>query len=664
MLSTPPVESDTRESLAAELARYRELVAASNEGIYRLDFDPPVPVGLPLDEQIERILASGRVVAANPAMAAMYGFERPEELIGRPVAEMLVAADPVTRESLRRFVEGGYRYRDVESVEVDRDGRERSFLNSAVGVIEEGCLVSAWGSQRDLTEQKATLERLRQSEQRFAEAFRLNPGAIAISTFDEGRFVDVNHAFAETIGLPRERLIGRTGNELGLWASPEERARIVRAVAERGFARRVPASVRRADGEARQALISAMALELGGSRCLLILAEDVTEATRIAEALRRSEQRFRAATDGSRDAFFVLEALRDDAGRVVDFVFADSNREGERLLGRERTEVVGRRLGELVSNRRGRAYQDRCLRVMASGRVLEEELDVAEPGAPSRWIHHQIVPLPEGVAIWSRDVTERRAVEAERRRLERSLADAQRLESLGVLAGGVAHDFNNLLTGIQGYAELARRKAGSDSPLVPLLDEILLGARRAADLTQKMLAFAGGGSLEVEWVRLNEVVAEMAELASAGFTAGRRLELELAAPGPGLEGDATQLRQVALNLMLNAAEALDGDGGRVRVATGEATIDRARLGRCLLGQDLPEGRYAFLRVSDDGCGMSDEVKARIFDPFFSTKFAGRGLGLAAVLGIVKAHRGAIELDSAPGEGTDFAVLLPISSRRS
>jgi signal transduction histidine kinase len=178
-----------------------------------------------------------------------------------------------------------------------------------------------------------------------------------------------------------------------------------------------------------------------------------------------------------------------------------------------------------------------------------------------------------------------------------------------------------------------------------------------------MLAFAGG-SLEVEWVRLNEVVTEMAELASAGFSAGCQLELELAAPGPGLEGDATQLRQVALNLMLNAAEALDGDGGRVRVATGEATIDRARLARALLGQELPEGRYAFLRVSDDGCGISDEVKARIFDPFFSTKFAGRGLGLAAVLGIVKAHRGAIEIDSAPGEGTNFAVLLPISSRRS
>ncbi len=524
---------ETSNTLRAdlELRFYRELVAASGEGIYRLDFAPPIPLDLDEAEQVRRILLSGRLAAANPAMARMYGFASEEELIGRAVSEMLVVDNPITQSSLHAFVRGGYRYRDVESVEVDRQGAERIFLNSAVGVVEEGHLVAAWGKQRDLTEERQMLERLRQSERRFATAFHVNPGGLSISSLATGRFLDVNETFARLIGLPRQELIGKSGAELGLWDGAEERQRVIAAVLQDGFVQRLPARVRSARGEPRQALISAMRIEMDGEACLLVLAEDVTE---------------------------------------------------------------------------------------------------------------------------------QRAAEAERRRLERDMQSAQRLDALGRLAGGVAHDFNNLLTGIQGYAELARRKAGDASPIRPLLDEILVGAQRAAELTQKMLAFAGGGQLEVAWLGLNEIVREMAELVRVAMPATRTLHLELARPGPGLEGDATQIRQVVLNLLLNASEAIPGEGGTITVATGECSCDRDRLDRAEMGRALEEGRYAYLSVADDGAGIGEEALPRIFEPFFSTKFTGRGLGLAAVLGIVRAHRGAIELETAPGTGTRFTILLPLA----
>ena len=659
----PAVAASARlERLEQELESYRELVAASDEGIYRIDFEPPVSIDLPEEEQIAQGLAVGRIAAANPAMARMYGFERPEELVGRPLAEMLVGDDPPTRRALVELARNGYRARGFESLELDREGREHHFQNSTVGVVESGRLVSIWGSQRDLTEERTTLELLRQSEQRFAQAFELNPGAISISTLEDGTFVDVNRAFAEVVGLPRESLIGKSGEELGLWDSSDERQAIVEEIRRRGSARRMPARVRNAAGELRQALISAMTIVLEGRPCLLVLAEDVSEVERANEALRRSEARFRAAADGSLDAFFVLEAVRDGVDRVVDFVFVDLNCRGERFLSRERPEVIGQRLHELLPVDGRRGYFDRCVRVLETGEVLEEEFRDLSPGQLERWLQHQVAPLDDGVAIWMRDVTERRLARSERKQLELGVQNTQRLESLGLLAGGIAHDFNNLLTGIQGYAELARRKVESLPAVKPLLEEILLGTRRAADLTHKMLAFAGGGRLELGWVSLNEIVVEMVELVRVGFPDGCRLTFELAKPGPGLEADGTQVRQIAVNLIMNAAEALGSEGGRVAVSTGETTCEASRLERAVLGRDLAEGRYAFLRVEDEGCGMSEEVQRRIFDPFFTTKFTGRGLGMAAALGIVRAHRGAIEIDSTPGAGAVVTVLLPLALR--
>jgi len=638
-------------------------VANAGEGIYRLDFEPPVDTRRTVDEQVDDMFASGRVGAANDAQARMYGYSRGDEMVGMSVTSWLLPEVPENRTSLASFVAGGYRYHDVESVERDRAGRPRRFLNSAIGVVENGRLVAAWGSQRDVSVERETLEKLRESERKFALAFRSNPGALVISRLRDGVFLDVNDAFAELVGLEREQLLGRSSLELGLWPDPEERMRVFGPMVERGFARRVPARVVAASGEAREARISGLRVEIEGETCLLVLAEDVTELNRTERRLATSEQRFRKALDGSADAFFLLEAVRDDQGALVDFRIADANAAAGRLTGQEREAILGGSLIERCPVHRDRSLFERYRGVIERGRLEEEEFEVAGRNGRRLWLRQQVVPLPDGVAIWARNVTERRAAEAERRREQEALARTQRLDSLGLLAGGVAHDFNNLLTAMLGNAEMARRRLPEGSPVAASLGEIEAAARRAAELTQKMLAFAGGGAMQLAWISLNEVVSEMVELLRPALRGGREVSLALARPSPGLEADPTQMRQVVLNLVLNAAEAIEGEGGRIEVATGEVYCERDRLAAAVVGADRTEGRYVFLRVSDDGAGLSPQLRERIFEPFFTTKFTGRGLGLAAVLGIVRGHHGAIEVDGAEGKGTSITLLLPLAQPR-
>ncbi len=777
------------EQLERELRLYRELVAGSSEGIYRLDFEPPVPVDLPPAEQVRAFFASGIVGAANDAQARMYGFDRGGELIGVPVRDMLIAEDPTTWAGLISFVEGGHRYRDVESVERDRKGEIRRFLNSAVGVIENGFLVAAWGSQRDVTVERQALGRLSESEQmlravflenplpillttvedsileevneaflsfvemrredvvgrssfelglwddpearrrlleelrskgsvrqfpfvlndrrgeaheflistnviqvrgrpclltaaenvtelnraqrelaeserKFALVFRSNPGALALSTVADGRFLDVNDTFARLVGLTREQLIGRNALDLGLWPDAEERRRAFASIVEQGSASRVPVRVRSAvTGELREARISGLTLELGGEHCMLVLVEDVTELNNAQRAIAETAARFRAAAEGSLDAFGLLEVERGATGEVSDFVLAEINQRACVILGRARDELLGRRLSDLIREERLPPLHERYLRVFEDREALEDEFEVHPARGRRRTIQHQAVPLERGVAIWARDITDRRRAEQERRRLDAEFHRSQRFESLGLLAGGVAHDFNNLLTAILGYAEVALRRLPESSAVRAPISEIATAAQRAADLTHKMLAFSGGGPLQFTWVSLNEIVQEMVELARPALPRELEIRLALARPAPGLEADGTPMRQVVLNLILNASEAIEGSAGAVEISTGEVYCERERLGGALLGAELTEGRYAFLRVADDGAGMPNEVRERIFEPFFTTKFTGRGLGLAAVLGIVRAHGGAIEVESAVGAGTSVTVLLPLAQPR-
>ncbi|MBI4643025.1 MAG: response regulator [Deltaproteobacteria bacterium] len=256
------------------------------------------------------------------------------------------------------------------------------------------------------------------------------------------------------------------------------------------------------------------------------------------------------------------------------------------------------------------------------------------------------------------DVTERKRAQEERARLEAQMREVQKLESLGVLAGGIAHDFNNLLMAILGNADLALLALSPASPARPNVEEIVRASQRAADLCRQMLAYSGKGRFVIGRYDLSEIVREMAQMLQVSVSKKASLRYSFAADLLAVEVDATQMRQVIMNLITNASEALGDVSGVISVSTGIMDCDRVFLAESHLDDKLPKGRYVFLEVADSGGGMDEETRRRIFDPFFTTKFTGRGLGLAAVLGIVRGHQGAIKVRSDPGKGTTFTILLP------
>ncbi len=266
---------------------------------------------------------------------------------------------------------------------------------------------------------------------------------------------------------------------------------------------------------------------------------DVGELRRAEAALRRSEERFRAAADAGLDSFFLLEAIRNPAGAVTDFRIVDCNQRFVEMLGLTREQIVGQPLGTLLPFVRDTGLLQSYARVLATGQPSEGEHALDVPTVGRRWYQHQVVPVADGVAVTSRDVTARRLAERERTTLEARLRRAEKLESLGVLAGGVAHDFNNLLVGILGNAALLRDELAADSPLKPLAEQLQAAAMQAADLTRQMLNFTGKGAMELQRVDLSDLAGEVAHLLRS--TVSRRIEFKLElADGPARRSRGTR----------------------------------------------------------------------------------------------------------------------------
>lgn len=256
------------------------------------------------------------------------------------------------------------------------------------------------------------------------------------------------------------------------------------------------------------------------------------------------------------------------------------------------------------------------------------------------------------------DISDRKRAEEKRMRMERKLLHTQKLESLGVMAGGIAHDFNNLLTAISGNLELVRMNQGPSSVCVPWIDRAEEAARRAADLTRQMLAYAGRGRFLVCHLDLNKLVEGNAALLLASLPRSVDVALDLTPALPLILADPGQMQQVLMNLITNAAEAIGDGEGQLRIATGVITCDAAFLEQSRVDHKPAPGTFIYLDVTDTGCGMDQITRDRLFDPFFTTKFTGRGLGMSAVLGILRSHDGALFLQSAPGAGTSIRVLFP------
>jgi PAS domain S-box-containing protein len=378
------------------------------------------------------------------------------------------------------------------------------------------------------------------------------------------------------------------------------------------------------------------------------------------ETLRSTAQRYRALVETTHDLIVELDA----EGRVA-FV----NPSCEEVLGYPPEELIGTTPFSLLHGDDVEPLAERFLDRVASsrrrgtGRVFRAR----HRDGSWRWLEGSGVNVtgprgePRVVAV-CRDVTERVRETEERQRLDEQVERAKRLESLAMLASGVAHDFNNLLTPILGSASLACLDLPAESPLRARLAKIERAARRAAALTHQLLDYAGMGTLAPEPLDVSRSVRDLEHLLHSAASQRADLALELDPAPPLVDADPSQLGQLLVQLVANASDAIaarEAGPGRIAVRTGRVAVSAEQLSQHILGAGLPGGGYAFVEVQDDGCGMDAPTRERVFDPFFTTQWSGRGLGLATVVGIVRRHRGAIDLETALGRGTRVRVLLPV-----
>jgi len=520
--------------LRASDERYRAFLEQTAEGIWRFELEQPADTARPDDEQIDHFYAHAYLAECNDATARMYGVASATELVGARLGDFLPRDDPHNVAYLQAFIQSGYRLLDAESHEVDRNGATRYFLNNLIGIVEDGQVRRAWGSQRDITERKRAEEALRGSEERYrASETRLRrvleSDMMGIAFWDGGRVTEANDAFLDLLGYDRADLAAGAISH-GHLTPPEYVA---------------------ADRHATDEVMS------------------------------------RGACTPYEKEFF-----RKDRSRVPVLV-------GGATLGGDQHDAV----------------------------------------------------------FFVLDLTERR-------RTEEQLQAAQRLETVGRLAGGIAHETNNQMSVVLGAAHFVLRR--DDLPAAARQDvmQIQKAAEHTAAITRQLLAFSRRQMLQPQPLNLNAEIQTLEPVLRRTLGAPISLALRLA-PGLGaVRVDPGQLSQVLLNLILNARDAMP-DGGTVTIGTastvlGDAPSGDAGAAPAASGESILPGPYATLTVSDTGYGMDHETVSRAFEPFFTTKPVGEGtgLGLSTVHGIVRQSSGYIRVDSAPGRGTTFTIYLP------
>jgi PAS domain S-box-containing protein len=512
-----------------------------------------------------------------------------------------------------------------------------------------------------IARQRADEQALLESERRYRELFQNNPHPMWVYDLDDLRILDVNFAALAHYGFSREEFLSFTLKDI---RPPEDIPALLaniqrlRGPGGAGTSMTVVMRHRKKTGEHIFVEVTSHPLTHADRATRLLLAKDITESRRATQALAESEARQRAMFNSALDAIITI----DHHGRVIDL-----NPAAERIFGYTRDRILDREMAEIVPLHLREAHRHGLVRALATGQspLLGRRLEMSALHASGREfpIELTVTRIQQDPPLYTgfiRDLTELKQAEIERQHLGQKLLETQKLESLGVLAGGIAHDFNNLLTGILGNAGLARLDLPPGRRGTEYIDQIEKASLRAADLCKQMLAYSGKGRFVIQNLDLSDLLEDTTQLLQVSISKRATLRFNLARHLPPIQADATQIRQIVMNLVINASEALNERTGIIILSTGHLHANAAYLAATQYSGDPAPGHYVFLEVGDDGIGMTRETLARIFDPFFTTKFTGRGLGLAAVLGIVRGHKGAIKVYSEPGRGTTFKLLFPAS----
>ncbi len=763
--------------------RYNWFMDNSTEAIWRFELEVPIPIGLPIAEQIERCYRYGYLAEASKSTAKLYGYPNPQSMIGIRL-ETLMPRNEVNLAYLRHFIENGYRVRQMESKELDKAGNTKWFHNNLFGEVEAGLVVRAWGSSIDITNSKQLEEQQQQSNQLWNEALD-NLKLLAMFIDENANITYVNPYFVQLIGLSKEEVIGKSITSVFHSDSKDLQDVFNTNFKNNGVLQNCSNSVRTKDGRLLQLHWNNTTIQnsLGKSIGIFSIGEDVTEKQSAILALEESEERYRRITEGIPLALYrstpegriiygnpalarllhksgidelqtvnlqeceygpvydraqfnqkleevgeiigleyqwkqpdnkhrwVREnarVIRNSSGKVLWYegtlediteakqaqqqlvqseelyrklsevapigilltcnaTIQHANPFVAHMLGYDNPEELnGKQIFEFVHPAdRAELYQKYVVEPLELSQIsMEERRFIKKDGSHivgQAHISRLLINNHRGSIIVLRDISAQRHSEQEKRRWQQRIMKMQKLESLGLLAGGLAHDFNNQLTVIIGHASLLDKQMASDDSLHSLLKPIEQAAEHATKLCQQMLSFAGRGKIEVNQVNLTQLIHGTEALLKIASGKKADLVFELDPMLPSIQAEEAQLRQVLINLVANAADSfMDGQRGQITIRTGVVHVDE-NYSKMEMTLELPEGDYLHLDVIDNGCGMDADTRRRVFEPFFTTKNTGRGLGLPAVLGIVRSHNGAIEVNSKLRHGTSFRIFLPLIS---
>ena len=599
----------------------------------------------------------GQVVDANPAFKRMHGYALDDDFHRRDPFEFIPEDG---REVYFRFLqevsehghfhmEGLGQRTDGEHIQVDING-VRLFYNGQPHML---------AIVRDVTRERQAEKDLKGREEQYRTVFGSTSDGMALWT-RAGELVDVNDACCRLHGMTREQLLQA---ELTEFVPPESMPILqeMMATVAQGKSYKGEAIATHKDGSVFQLDIRGEPAEFQGEQHVLLILRDITEHKSNIEELRRSEDRFRATVEAALDCIVTM----DEQGRVLEF-----NPAAERCFGYRRQDIIGKSLADYLIPPDLRdqhiAGMQRYLQ-QGAGPYLGKRIEISAMRADG-----SIFPVELAIDAahgdsgkifigYIRDITESKQAEADRSRLEGQLRQAQKMEAIGHLTGGIAHDFNNILTGIMGYIVMAQEweEKHADEKLHRYLERVQKSAQRARDLIQQMLTFSRGQRGEARALRLKPFVKESIKLLESSLPATLEVRFECDDNLPRVMVDPVHLGQVLMNLCLNARDAMGGQGVLdISLRQAECKTDCV----CASCRKGMAGDYVELCVADSGTGLSSETLDRVFEPFYTTKEVGKGsgMGLAMVHGIVHEYGGHIRVDSEPGQGARFCVMLPVA----
>lgn len=490
----------------------------------------------------------------------------------------------------------------------------------------------------------------------FEGAFPDANDAIFLARLEDAAILDANPAAVDLSGHEREHLLGLT--LMDLQSERDEASMLgffarLRGVGVARFERVLAC----ANGETLPIEITATFCKRGVDELAIIHMRDLSADKDAERALAHSERRYRDLVEASHDLIWSVDA-------TCRLLFI--NRACEEIYGYSADELTGRSILDLAANASIR-FDRENFEALRTGddRADWETKHLRADGEAVHLRFSAVVRRgddgrPIGATGTASDITDQYRVLEQKRRLERQIHRAQRLESIDKLTGGITHGFNNLLVGILGGAELALREMAVEAPGRMDVERIRSAATEAAELTRQMSAYTGTAPTATEKLDLSRLVLEASHLLEASVSQRAQLKFDLADNLRPVIADAAQVRQAVINLVTNAGEALAGGGGVVTVRTGHSDIGIEQVADLEVAEEISPGQFAMIEVLDTGVGMDAPTRARIFDPFYTTKVGGRGLGLAAAMGVVRAHRGAVDVVSEPTRGTCFRLLFPIA----